>query len=148
MQLGHDAERREESGGLIQDWWRSLHRPAVSVARETHPAGCRLCNGVIPRAVRERARAPKAGDRAPDQSLVVLQELVLAKPQLFERAHLEVFYHHVSLCDQHSDVLNIGGILQVQVQQSLASICGEEVWSYLLPVEGRPPCARLVGALR
>src|SRR5205823_4081035 len=102
----------------------NLHRRAIALAGDGHPAALGLDDEVIawPRAI-----ASESGDRAPDERRMLHEQLLGIKPKSLERTGQEIVEDYIGSPDEVQDHLPILRVGQVQGDALFVPVDRKEV---------------------
>ena len=117
------------------------HRGTVGLAVDAHPSGFRLDDEIVAGA---RGVEPEAGDGAPDERRIGMQECVRVDTAALEGAGEEVVDDRVGTSDQGEEEGAIRGICQVRRTAELVAVGGEVVGAFPAVIEGWSPSAGIV----
>ena len=139
--------RRVHAGEQVDGRDAELERRLVGFAVERHQPGLALDQEVVAGTRGFRSGPVVAGDRAVDQVVAFLLQLLVAEAQFLRAAELEVLDHDVALRGEFArDPLAFGG-LQVEAHRALVAVDAVEIRG-LGRADAQAPVAGIVAASR
>ena len=127
------AQRREDAHGRHQrapaevgDLARGLHRRPAAVAGQPEQADQSEVVHVVARAVAVRAVLPVTGDRAVDETGILLAQALVADAEAVEHAGAEGLEQHVVLAGQAQQHVAPALVLEVDPDRALVAVEREE----------------------